>query len=179
MGCVKLTDKHVENIVVLREKGVDVSMIAEMLGYSQSAISHVLAADAAAAARDFQALQEVSNYSENLFRIVCARHGVTISESVESQQPDNAARAMVSILESLHEIAEGIRQNGKAMEALMADISQMRMTLASFRGEIPGHVAKIVETINVNADIATKEHQKMADLLTGIKINTKRRANQD
>lgn len=177
-----LTARTYGHIVDLSATGLKADGIADILSVSLSTVQRVVRAEKSAAAGDLDDLHKLMPQSKRIVALCCEKYGLSLDAAPAAKpappaepKPDNTAQAVVSIMEVLHEISEGIKANGKALDALTADLAQLRMTVASWRGEQPGHVAKIVESVNVNGDIATKEHQKQSDLLASIKINTKRR----
>lgn len=167
------------HVVDLAATGLKPDGIADILGLGLSTVQRVIRVEKSAAAGDLDDLRKLVPQSKNVVALACEKYKLSLDSTPKPKEAesknDNTAQAIVSILEAIHELTEAVKANGKAMDTLLADLSQLRMHVASWRGETPGHVAKIVESINVNGDIATKEHQKQTDLLASIKINTKRR----
>jgi hypothetical protein len=183
-----LTPRIYGHCVDLAATGLRAEGIADILGVSLSAVQRIIRADKAAAAADYDVLRIILPQSKRTVALACEKYQIDPSipntptkpkEAKQEPKTDNTAQAIISILDALHELTEAVKANGKTLDTLTADLAQLRMITASFRGEMPGHVAKVVESININGDIATKEHQKQTDLLASIKINTKRRQPQE
>ena len=179
-----------DDILLLREKGLGAKKIAEIYGVNRNSVGFVLQADRLAAEGDLDGLLRLRKNYGSVVDWACAKHNISLETPVTPEEPtesepkeeptesepkkdlDNTAMAFV-------QLAEGLRALTSAVQAIDQRLSAMQMTQQGLRGELTEHIRKVVETINVNGDIITKEHNRAIDLLGGIKCNTRKRGSND
>ena len=168
-----LTFEQMDNIVFLREKGLNGAEAASICGVSQQSVSRVYAAYIAARDGNNEELDAIRKNYKRLADWACLKFNIKSAPELAPQQKnDNTAQAVVALLNCINDLTA-------AIERIDNRLSAMQMTQQGIRGELGEHTKKLVETINVNGDILTKEHERMIDLLGGIKMNTRRRGNND
>lgn len=180
-----------DNIVMLREKGITIEQTSVFCKCAHATTQRVWQAYKAAQEKNYDVLREIDRRGSNITEWVCAKFGIDASDirltkpekkpepeiseapkQTAPEKPDNTALAFV-------QLAEGIRALTAAVDAIDKRLSVMQLTQQGFRGDMNECVKKLVETINVNGDILTKEHERMIDLLGGIKCNTRKRGSND
>lgn len=97
-----------------------------------------------------------------------ANEFLNVPQETQEERRDNTALAFAALLDSVKALTA-------AVDAIDKRLSAMQMTIAGARDDANQGVKKLVETININGDIQTKEWQTIKDKLEAIKINTKRR----
>ena len=114
-------------------------------------------------------------------RYACEDFNITLDEpivaAVAQAQHDNTALAVAKLYEMLDGISAGMKTLADTIQALSTEMSTLRMVVSGTRKDMNAGVDKVVESINVNGDILTKEHDKMVDILGGIKMNAKKLPN--
>ena len=153
------------------EEGIAQSSIASILGISDSTVSRLIVAYDTIESGG-QLSGSLTN-STNIVRWVCEKLGksydvVTGHSQMPAVEQNDANRAAEVEL-----IVEAIGKIETAIDNLDKRLSAMQMTLQSFRQESQESTKKIVESINVNGDIATKEREKIADKIEAVKMNTR------
>lgn len=170
-----------DDIILLREKGLGSAKIAEIYGVNRNSVGFVLQGDRLAAEGDLDGLLRLRKHYGPVVDWACAKYSISLETPVTPEevtepetQPalDNTAMAFV-------QFAEGLRALTSAVQAIDQRLSAMQMTQQGLRGELTEHIRKVVETINVNGDIITKEHNREIELLGGIKCNTRKRGGND
>ena len=186
-----LDAQTMDNIVMLREKGITIEQASVFCKCAHATTQRVWQAYKAAQEKNYDVLRTIDRRGSNITEWACARFGIDVavlrspdleakaeSESnaapkkTAQEPPDNTAMAFV-------QLAEGLRALALAVKDIDNRLSAMQMTQQGFRGDMNDGVKKLAETINVNGDILTKEHERMIDLLGGIKCNTRKRGNND
>lgn len=166
----KLVDyQKMDSILLLREKGLSYQQICDILITSDATVGRVIKADEAARQHDMAELRTICKDRDLLFTWACNRYGIKEQEPKPEPEPnpDNMAKAFTVLLEAIKELTA-------AVNAIDKRLSAMQLTQQGFRGDMQQQIGKVIEAVNVNGDIITKEHDKMVDLLGGIKSNTKR-----
>lgn len=98
---------------------------------------------------------------------------------VENHVTDNTAQAFLALLDAVKAQTEAIKELTKSVSEIDRRLSAMQLVQSGMRGDVCEKIGKVVEAVNVNGDIITKEHSKMVDHLGGIKQNTKKRPWQE
>lgn len=161
-----LTNEQYDNIVTLKESGLATMKIASILGIHDSSVRNIW--NIYAAVRDGSPLPKFSQHYTAAVRWATEKTGKTVAEPAAPAKEDNTALAFASLLEAVKGITA-------AVDAIDKRLSAMQMTIAGARGDACENAKKIVEAINVNGDIQTKEWQAIKEKLDAIKTNTKRR----
>ncbi len=168
-----------DDIILLRDKGLKTIKIAEIYGVNRNTVCYVFQVDRYASERNIDGLTRLHYQYPSLVKWACEKHNISLDKPAtpeESTEPkpaqDNTAMAFV-------QLAEGLRALTSAVQAIDQRLSAMQMTQQGLRGELTEHIKKVVESINVNGDIITKEHNRAIDLLGGIKCNTRKRGGND
>lgn len=172
--------KKYEHIVSAITAGLTQEETADMLSVSRMTVQRVARLEKSAKARDLEDLREMNRSSKNLVRIACQKYGITLDAqpmALPTAEPkeDNTAAAFVALLETVKELTDTVKDLSKGLAAVDQRLSAMQMTVQGIRQEAKEHATKIVETININGDIQTKEYQRQNDFLAAIKTNTKKR----
>lgn len=170
---VTITDEMRDHAITMREAGMTPTAIATILGISNGPIQMTF--QIYDAVKDGKPLTEYAFRTPNVIRWACARLGKDYdavtnrnADAVPEQKEDNTALAFMSLLEAVKNLTD-------AVSGIETRMSAMQMSLAGMRDDGNQNCKKIIETINVNGDIQTKEWQAIKDKLEAIKINTKRR----
>ena len=171
-----IDEQKLDNIALLVENGLKIEQIASIVGIGHASASRVKAVIIAAKNNDYEAMQRSCRGSQRIIDWACMKYGIKSPESKQEapqeapkqEKPDNTATAFSALLESIKELTA-------AVNAIDKRLSAMQLTQQGFRGDMGEKIGKVVEAVNVNGDILTKEHDKMIELLGGIKSNTKRR----
>ena len=162
-----LTAEQHENIITLKESGLPTMKAASILGIHDSTVRNIY--------KIYEAVRDdapLPKYAENYTAAVkWARERTGKAESTDApakkETPDdNTALAFASLLEAVKALTS-------AVDAIDKRLSAMQMTIAGARGDATENAKKIVEAINVNGDIQTKEWQAIKEKLDAIKTNTK------
>lgn len=167
MARAMLTDNQREHMLTLREANFSNGQIADIIGCSINTVRSLFSL--------YDAAQEGKQLSETFIRTQPAhvrfvQNKLGIAPAAKEQKApkhDNTALAMVSLLDAITALT-------KAVDAIDQRLSAMQMTMSGFRGDAAEQSKKLVETINVNGDIQTKEWQAIREKLDAIKTNTKR-----
>ena len=170
---VTITDEMRDHVITMRDAGIKATEISNILGISNWPINMTF--QIYDAVKDDKPLSEYAFRSPNVIRWACARLGKEYdgvvnrnADAAPEQKEDNTALAFMSLLEAVKNLTD-------AVSGIENRLSAMQMTLAGMRDDGNQNSKKIIETINVNGDIQTKEWQAIKDKLEAIKINTKRR----
>lgn len=172
---VTITDEMRDHVITMRDAGMKATAISNILGISKGPIN--MTCQIYDAVKDDKPLSEYAIRTPNVIRWACARlgkeyDGVVNRNADAAPEPekkeDNTALAFMSLLEAVKNLTD-------AVSGIENRLSAMQMTLAWMRDDGNQNSKKIIETINVNGDIQTKEWQAIKDKLEVIKINTKRR----
>ena len=173
-----VTGEKMDSIQCLLEKGLTAAEAASITGVSEMTAKRVSAAYSAVKSGDIESInRQPSNYLE----WACAKLGVNLKdvnkdkpaeEPKPETRPDNTAQALVALLNCINDLTA-------AIERIDNRLSAMQMTQQGFRGDVTEAAKKLVESIHVEGDILTKEHERMIDILGGIKMNTKKRQYQE
>lgn len=165
MARTVLTDSQRENMLAMRDAKFTNLQIADIFSCSPSAVSTLFSIyDAVREGRPVN-----PNYAQSQpahVRFVQNKLGISQREE-KAPEKDNTALAMVTLLEAIKELTASVN-------AIDNRLSAMQMTMSGFRGDAAEQSKKLVETINVNGDIQTKEWQAIREKLDAIKTNTKR-----
>lgn len=165
-----LTDNQREHMLTLREANFSNGQIADIIGCSINTVRSLFSL--------YDAAQEGKQLSDTFIRtqpahvrFVQNKLGIApAAKGKEQKAPehDNTALAMVSLLDAITALT-------KAVDAIDQRLSAMQMSIAGARDDSNQNAKKLVETINVNGDIQTKEWQAIKEKLDCIKTNTKPR----
>lgn len=180
MRNVPITKNSMDTAAMLHQKGVMNKQIMELCQISNTALARIIRGYKAADAKDTDALRQLRYESLTVFEWACERGGIRPEEVLPEEKqaeepktdqhepkPDNTALAFTALVESIKALTA-------AVNAIDKRLSAMQLTQQGFRGDMQQQIGKVIEAVNVNGDILTKEHDKMVDLLGGIKSNTKR-----
>lgn len=175
MRNVPMTKNSMDTAAMLHSKGVQNKQIMDLCQISNTALARIIRGYKAADAKDTDALRQLRFESLTVFEWACERGGIRPEDVLPEQapkpepepKPDNTAKAFTALVESIKELTA-------AVNAIDKRLSAMQLTQQGFRGDMQQQIGKVIEAVNVNGDILTKEHDKMVDLLGGIKSNTKR-----
>jgi len=166
----RIDDMTLDNIALLIDKGLGIEQIGAICGIGHATVSRIKTAYKAAQDGDMETLMRATPYIGEWASRKC---GIVIAapatENPKPEKPDNTAAAFAALLESIKELTA-------AVNAIDKRLSAMQLTQQGFRGDVGEKIGKVVEAVNVNGDILTKEHDKMIELLGSVKSNTKRRA---
>lgn len=164
-----IDDQNMDSILLLREKGLSYQQICDILSTSDATVRRVIKADEAARQHDMAELRTICKGRDHLFTWACKRYGIKEQEPKPEPEPkpDNTAKAFSALLDAIKDLTA-------AVNAIDKRLSAMQLTQQGFRGDMQQQIGKVIEAVNVNGDIITREHDKMVDLLGGIKSNTKR-----
>lgn len=168
-----ITDEMRDHAITMRDAGMKSMAISAILGTSKGPIDATF--QIYDAVKEDKPLTDYCYRTPSIIRWACARLGkdydaVTnrTTEITPKQKEDNTALAFMSLLEAVKNLTD-------AVNGIETRMSAMQMTLAGMRDDGNQNGKKIIETINVNGDIQTKEWQAIKDKLEAIKNNTKRR----
>lgn len=180
-----LDTETMDNIVLLREKGLTLEQAAVFCKCGHATASRVYSAYQAAMNGDYDTLRSTALMrSKNIVDWACAKFGITnlviqndaenaaLDEAAKHEKPDNTATAFVALMESIKALTA-------AVDAIDKRLCAIQMTQQSFRADTAEAAKKVIEAVNINGDILTKEHERMIDLLGGIKMNTRKRGGND
>lgn len=172
-----ISDEQKEHIITMRKAGMTNADIAAIVGLSEKSVISLT--------RIYYSLNDGKtlaksdlHYYGHYIQWCCKKLGLDYDavmsadgdggRSGEERTADNTALAFAALLEAVKSLAA-------AVDAIDKRLSAMQMTLAGSRDDANQNAKKLVETININGDIQTKEWQAIRDKLEAIKINTKRR----
>ena len=164
-----INDQKMDSILLLREKGLSYQQICDILSTSDATVGRVIKADEAARQHDMAEMRTICKGRDHLFTWACKRYGIKEQEPKPEPEPkpDNTAKAFAALLDDIKDLTA-------AVNAIDKRLSAMQLTQQGFRGDMQQQIGKVIEAVNVNGDIITKEHDKMVDMLGVIKSNTKR-----
>ena len=176
-------DATMDNIVLLREKGLSIEQTSVFCKVGHATCARVYAAYNAAKNKDYDALRPIAEKSGNIAEWACKRFGlnplvfaneqenaaIEPEKPAEPEKPDNTATAFATLVESIKALTS-------AVDAIDKRLSAMQLTQQGFRGDMSVKISQVVEAVHVEGDILTKEHERMIELLSSIKTNTKRRS---
>lgn len=171
-----------DKIITLHEKGLKNIDIAETLDVAPSSVSRLVSV--------YDALKAGNPLTEPQRRLrlaidyCCTKLGLDQDEVLAAKpepkpepeseqltiippQRDNTALAFAGFMDALKGLTDAIR-------AIDDRLTAMQMTIQGHRGEARVYTDKIVEAININGDIVSKEHRVVEEKLERIQINTKR-----
>ena len=190
-----IDDQKMDSILLLREKGLSYQQICDILSTSDATVGRVIKADEAARQHDMAELRTICKDREHLLAWACKRYGIKEQEPKPAPEPkpDNTAKAFTALLDAINNNTEEtvsvvlhfidsigqylspeIKELKDSINALDKRLSAMQLTQQGFRADVQQQVAKVIEAVNVNGDIITKDQEKSIELLSGIKSNTKR-----
>lgn len=164
MGATRMTADQMDHIVTLAESGIPQAKIAAILGVSEYTVSSTYGI--------YQKIKNGEPLPKHLERTpgtikwACEKLGKTMAQPATETKDDNTALAFSSLLEAIKSLTS-------AVDAIDQRLSAMQMTLAGARGDAGENTKRIVEAININGDIQTKEWQAIKEKLDAIKTNTK------
>ena len=178
MGGPRMNESQYDNVAMLKAKGLKTAEIANVMGVSYSQVNWITRANNAAEAGDTGELIRIQKFNRPMVVWACKKHGVSLGVKQEEPEvikeskpaPDNTALAFVQLAESLRALTS-------AVQAIDQRLSAMQTAQSVLRGDAVDIAKEIVKAMNVNGDILTKEHERMIDLLSGIKCNTRKRGN--
>lgn len=172
MSRTPITDIVRDNIALLIENGMTDDSIAKVLSVSASSVKVQRYVMNAVKENDLDAVETIRrNRNAPLAEWVCRKYGIT-KEEPKAPQADNTAQAVVSLLNAIRDLTVAVESIKQTLDAIASG-------QATMRGNLDEHFRKVNETINVNGDILTKEHDRMIDILGGIKMNTKKKVYQN
>lgn len=105
--------------------------------------------------------------------------GIPAEPTVRAEKTDNTAQAFVTLLEAVKEQTEAIKELTRVVTGMDGQLSQLRLVVSGFRGDVGERIKGVVEAINYNGDQATKEHDKAIEHLSMIRSQTKKRPWQE
>ena len=172
-----ITDEMRDHAITMRDAGMKSAAISAILGTSKGPIDATF--QIYDAVKEDNPLTDYSYRTPGIIRWACERLGkdydTVINRKTNPQAPekreereDNTALAFSMLLEAVKNLTD-------AVNGIETRMSVMQMALAGMRDDGNQNGKKIIEAINVNGDIQTKEWQAIKDKLEAIKINTKRR----
>ena len=188
----QMSDAMRDDIVMLLKSGIPTGKVAGITKKSKSAIRIVRRCYDAAHSGDVETLRKLAPKSTVAVMWACNSAGLNFdtvvletapveeaSTAVEPTPPverttDNTAQAFVAVLDAVIEQTEAVKALASSINGIDSRLSQLQMTVKGFRDETAEQAKKLVEAINVNGDIITREHDKMVDLLGAVKMNTKK-----
>lgn len=166
--------EQMEHIALLTDSGLTSPKIASIMNLNEVSVRNVVSIYL-----HMKNGEPVTDTSKNRFptaiKWACGKFGKDYDEVMGIKTPaatklepkeDNTALAFAALLESIKGLTE-------AVNAIDTRLSAMQMTLSGTRDEARQDTKKIVEAININGDIQTKEWQVMKEKLEAIKMNTK------
>ena len=179
-------DDILDKIILLYRKGLKTTQIVGILNVSDSVINNAVSI-----------YENISNDNPlhrrmrekmHMVEWACKRLGKSVDDVrfIEEKEPasessadsqteikvDNTALAFAALLDSIKALTAEVA-------AINTRLSDIQLTQQGFRSDCSEKAKAIVEAINVNGDILTKEYDRMIDILGGIKQNTKRRQYQE
>ena len=165
----KLTTEQLEHIIVLTESGLTLRKAAEILGVSEYSVG--VTAQIYRNLKDGTPLPKHAERTPGTIKWACEKLGKDFDAVMgkapkEEPKDDNTALAFASLLEAVKALTSSV-------DAIDKRLSAMQMTIAGARGDASENTKKIVEAININGDIQTKEWQAIKEKLDAIKTNTK------
>ena len=176
----KIYDDVYDAVLADYDAGLRMEKVAVKYGVSSASAYRIIRAEAAALNGDLDALRRMQKFSERVVDIACRKHGISLRGEVRNEVAvppvDNIAHVVGRVLELLEELAQSSRDTAVALQGISTELSALRMAVAGTRKDMNERMDKVVEAVNVNGDIITKEHDKMIDLLGAVKMNTKKAA---
>lgn len=171
-----------ERVVELREHDVKAELVSELTNLSCATINRIMIIEKAAKAGDITELANLMNgRASGFIKIAMGKYALSFNETTQQIEtaptpkkegkkaaPDNTAQAfcqMIIVMESIAAYLKNIDDS----------LTQMKMTQVGLRSNVESSCQKFIEAIHVEGDIITKDHNRMIDLLGGIKQNTKKR----
>lgn len=165
-----LNDNQRDHMLALREANFSANQIADIIGCSRGTVAAFFSIYDAA--KDGRPINETYIHTQPAHvRFVQNKLGITPTDKKSEQkapEQDNTALAMVSLLEAIKTLTASV-------DAIDQRLSAMQMSIAGARDDANQQTKKLVETINVNGDIQTKEWSAINNKLECIKTNTKPR----
>ena len=172
----QLTDATRDSIKELADAGMDCAKIARVLGVSQGTVE--TQCGIYAYIEQGRPLTPSMAKQRPIIKWACDRTGNDAVMPAEDGDPvrqsDDSANAVTAFVQ----LAEAIGNLTDTVAHIDARLSAMQMTIQGIRQETGESVKKVVETININGDIATRERMDIKDRLEAIKINTKKMGKQ-
>lgn len=176
-------DVMYDKIIMLAENGLSGAAVGNILDVAPSTVSRMLSVYSAL--RDGKPLSAAQRKLTVAIKYACRRLNLDPAEYLDKVEPeqdppadppqrDNTALAFAGFMDALKGLTDAIR-------AIDDRLTAMQMTMQGHRGEARVYTDKIVEAININGDIVSKEHRALEDKLEAVKINTKslrRRGNE-
>ena len=172
----KISDEVYDAVLTEYNVGLRMEKIAKKYGISLASAYRILKAEAAAREGDLDALRRLEKMSSRATEIACRKHGVSLINdfSAPPVPVDNTAHVVARVMELLEELAQSSRDTAVALRGISTELSALRMAVSGGRKDANERMDKVVEAVNVNGDIITKEHDRMIDLLGAVKMNTKK-----
>lgn len=168
-------DVMYDKIIMLADNGLTCAAIGNILGVQPSTASRIQSVYFAL--RDGKPLTDAQRKLTVAIKYACQRLNLDPAEYLGKPEPkqeppadppqrDNTALAFAGFMDALKGLTDAIR-------AIDDRLTAMQMTMQGHRGEARVYTDKIVEAININGDIVSKEHRVLEDKLEAVKINTK------
>jgi hypothetical protein len=166
-----ITVEQLEHIALLTDNGLTAPKIAAIMNLNVVTVRNVVSIYVHMKNGEPVTETSKSRYPAAI-KWACGKFGKNYNEIMNRKpaapepKEDNTALAFATMLEAIKALTE-------AVNAIDTRLSAMQMTLSGTRDEARQDTKKIVEAININGDILTKEWQAMKEKLEAIKMNTR------
>lgn len=176
MGGPRLTVEDARRIVLLCDKGLSTRDTSDLLGFGLGTVTYAYRFAKDLREGNVEDMKDALPKSGNssLPRLVAEALGVNLDEFLADKKQDtappptdpNALVVLERLTDTMQELRDGMRDLAKSL-------SQIQMVLQGARQENNEKLTKITEAININGDIASKEHEALRVIVDNIKGNVK------